>query len=65
MVMDAEEEEAPARPFKWVAYGGPTKNRLNGVEPYAYLKDVLQRLPSHAIRRVAELLHFHWKPAAS
>ena len=35
--------------------------RLNGVEPYAYLKDVLQRLPSHPSNRVAELLPFHWK----
>jgi transposase len=38
--------------------------KLNGIEPYAYLKDVLQRLPSHPINRVAELLPFNWKPAA-
>ena len=38
--------------------------RLSGVEPFAYLKDVLQRLPSHSINRVAELLPFNWKPAA-
>jgi hypothetical protein len=38
--------------------------RLNGVEPYAYLKDVLQRLPSQPMNRLAELLPFHWKPAA-
>ncbi|BDT65873.1 IS66 family transposase ISBcen19 [Comamonadaceae bacterium OS-1] len=30
--------------------------RLNGLDPYAYLKDVLQRLPTHPARRVAELL---------
>jgi len=38
--------------------------KLNGIEPYAYLKDVLQRLPQHPINRVAELLPFNWKPAA-
>jgi transposase len=37
--------------------------KLNRIEPYAYLKDVLQRLPSHPINRVAELLPFNWKPA--
>ena len=37
--------------------------KLNGVEPFAYLKDVLTRLPSHPINRVAELLPFHWKAA--
>lgn len=36
--------------------------KLNGVEPYAYLKDVLQRLPSHPMHRLAELLPFNWKP---
>src|SRR5207249_5853357 len=39
--------------------------RLNAIEPDAYLKDVLQRLPSHPINRVAELLPFHWKPATT
>ena len=37
--------------------------KLNRIEPYAYLKDVLQRLPSHPINRLAELLPFNWKPA--
>jgi len=37
--------------------------KLNRIEPYAYLKDVLQRLPSHPVNRVAELLPFNWKPA--
>jgi len=39
--------------------------KLNGIEPYAYLKDVLQRLPAHPVNRVAELLPFNWKPALS
>lgn len=37
--------------------------RLNGVEPYAYLKDVLERLPAYPVNRVAELLPFNWKRA--
>ena len=37
--------------------------KLHGVEPYHYLADVLKRLPSHPINRVAELLPFHWKAA--
>jgi hypothetical protein len=36
--------------------------RLNGVEPYAYLKDVLERIRSHSTARMAELLPFNWKP---
>jgi transposase len=36
--------------------------KLNRVEPYAYLKDVLQRLPSHPVQRLAELLPFNWTP---
>jgi len=38
--------------------------KLNGIEPYAYLKDVLQRLPGHRVDRLAELLPFNWQPAA-
>jgi hypothetical protein len=39
--------------------------KLNRIEPYAYLKDVLQRLPSHPVSRLAELLPFNWKPATT
>ena len=39
--------------------------KLNRIEPYAYLKDVLQRLPSHPVNRLAQLLPFNWKPAMS
>lgn len=39
--------------------------RLNAIEPYAYLKDVLQRLPAQPLHRLAELLPFHWKPATA
>ena len=37
--------------------------RQNGHEPYAYLKDVLTRLPTHPHRRIAELLPHRWLPA--
>ena len=35
--------------------------KLNGHEPYAYLKDMLERLPRQPDRRVAELLPHHWR----
>ena len=38
--------------------------KLNGVEPYAYLKDVLTRLPTQPHRRLDELLPWHWQPQA-
>jgi transposase len=36
--------------------------RINGHDPYAYLKDVLERLPTHPASRVDELLPHRWKP---
>jgi transposase len=35
--------------------------RINGHEPYAYLKDVLDRLPTHSASRIDELLPHRWK----
>ena len=35
--------------------------RLHGVEPYAYLKDVLERLPRTTNRQVAQLTPLRWK----
>lgn len=37
--------------------------KLNGRDPHAYLKDVLQRLPSHPASRIEELLPHRWQPA--
>ena len=37
--------------------------RMNGHDPYAYLKDVLTRLPTHKASRIVELLPHRWKPA--
>jgi transposase len=36
--------------------------KMNGHDPYAYLKDVLQRLPTQPASRVEELLPHRWKP---
>jgi transposase len=36
--------------------------RLNGHEPYAYLRDVLERLPTQPANRISELLPHCWQP---
>jgi hypothetical protein len=36
--------------------------RMNGHDPYAYLKDVLTRLPTQRASQVAELLPHRWQP---
>lgn len=35
--------------------------KLNGHDPYAYLRDVLERLPTHPARRIDELLPHRWQ----
>ena len=37
--------------------------KLNGHDPYAYLKDVLQRLPTQRASVINELLPHRWMPA--
>jgi len=37
--------------------------RMNGHDPYAYLKDVLTRLPTHRARDIDQLLPHRWQPA--
>ena len=37
--------------------------KQNDVDPYHYLEDVLQRLPTHPNKRIHELLPHHWKPS--
>ena len=39
--------------------------RLNGHDPYAYLKDVLERLPTQPNSRITELLPHCWTPIAA
>ena len=36
--------------------------RLNGHDPYAYLKDVLTRLPAQRASEIAQLLPHSWQP---
>lgn len=36
---------------------------LNGLDPYAYLSDVLKRLPTHKMKDIEMLLPHNWKPA--
>src|SRR5580658_4574937 len=36
--------------------------KLNGHDPYVYLKDVLERLPTQPASRLAELLPHRWQP---
>lgn len=39
--------------------------RLNGHDPYRYLKDVLGRLPTQPASRIGELLPYSWTPATT
>src|SRR3954454_7168568 len=38
--------------------------KLNGVDPQAWLADVLARLPDHPAKRIGDLLPWNWKPPA-
>jgi hypothetical protein len=33
---------------------------MNGIEPHAYLTDILGRIADHPIQRIAELLPWRW-----
>ncbi len=37
--------------------------KAHGINPWAYLRDVLERIPTHPNRRRAELLPQEWKAA--
>ena len=39
--------------------------KLNGHDPWAYLKDVLKRLLAHPNHRIDELLPHRWSPTAT
>ena len=39
--------------------------KLNGLDPYAYLRDVLERLPTQPASRIAELLPNQWQSLTS
>jgi len=36
--------------------------KQNGVDPVAYLADILARIPTHPNKRIHELLPYNWKP---
>jgi transposase len=38
--------------------------KLNGHDPYVYLKDIMTRLPTHKARHISELLPHRWIPTA-
>lgn len=35
--------------------------KMNGLDPYAYMRDVLERLPTQPASRIGELLPYHWQ----
>ena len=37
--------------------------KLNGIDPQAFLADLLDRIGDHPAKRIAELLPWNWKPA--
>jgi transposase len=39
--------------------------KLHGHDPWVYLKDVLERLPTHLNSRIGELLPHRWQPCPS
>lgn len=39
--------------------------RMNAHDPYAYLKDILSRLPTHKASRIGELLPHRWQPTVA
>lgn len=38
--------------------------KLNGLDPEAYLRDVLTRIADHPIKQISELLPWKWRPAS-
>jgi hypothetical protein len=39
--------------------------KLNGHDPYQYLRDILDRLPTHPASRIEALLPHRWAPIAA
>jgi transposase len=47
-----------------VIYSVVESARRHGLEPFAYMRDLLARIPEHSQLRLAELLPDRWKPLA-
>ena len=49
---------------RWAVISSLTETcKLNGVKPFAYLRDILTRIvEGHTINRLDELLPWNWKP---
>jgi len=43
-------------------YSLPGSCKMQGIDPYIWLKDILTRLPKHQINKIKELLPHNWKP---
>ncbi|WP_143325934.1 transposase domain-containing protein, partial [Paraburkholderia ribeironis] len=39
--------------------------QLNGLDPHAYLKDILTRLPTHRASDIEALLPYRWQPTVT
>ena len=46
-----------------IAYTLIETAKLNGLDPQAYLADILDRIHDHKINRLDELLPWNWAPA--
>ena len=46
-------------------YGLIATAKLNGLDPQAWLADVLRRINDHPVSRLHELLPWHWKKPAN
>lgn len=44
---------------------GVRSAQLNGLDPHAYMKDVLQRLPTQRASAIGDLLPHRWKPSTA
>ena len=39
--------------------------KLDGLNPYAYLSEVLKKMPTLKVTQIEELLPYYWKPESN